>query len=291
MNLEKYMHIAIEEAKTSFREGNKGFGAVSVRNGEIIASSHDQEDTDHDPTSHAEMNVIKQASKVLGKKLSDCILISTHEPCPMCTYALIWSGITTIAYGCSIKEAISQNRRRIDLSCKEIFDRENANPVIYPGVLQHECSVLYRDDVWKEIKNLRNADDKMLETLCGDSVRRRLVWYNENMSNFDFLCDDLPESGYRLLLNRLQITPQEAPIIKKTDKEIVFHSKNFCPTLEACNILGLDTKHVCKRIYETSTDILLKQIDDRLTFSRNYSKLRPYAEYCEERISLSDKEW
>jgi tRNA(adenine34) deaminase len=287
MNLEKYMNIAIEEAKTSLQEGNNGFGAIIVQNGEIIASSHDKEDTDHDPTSHAEMNVIKEASKTLGKKLSDCILISTHEPCPMCTYAIIWSGITTIAYGCSIKETISQNRKRIDLSCKEIFDRESVNAVVYSGVLQPECFVLYRDDVRKEIEKLRNADDKILDALCDDSVSRRTNWYNENKSSFDFPCDDLLESGYMLLLKRLHITPQEAPIIRKTDKEIIFHSKNFCPTLEACKILGIDTRHVCKKINEISTDLLVKQIDNRLTFSRNYNKLRPYSEYCEEMISLS----
>jgi hypothetical protein len=90
-----------------------------------------------------------------------------------------------------------------------------------------------------------------------------------------------------LLLKRLHITPQEAPIIRKTDKEIIFHSKNFCPTLEACKILGIDTRHVCKKINEISTDLLVKQIDNRLTFSRNYNKLRPYSEYCEEMISLS----
>ena len=80
------------------------------------------ENTEHDPTSHAEINVIKEASKILGKRLSGCILISTHEPCPMCATAVVWAGITDIAYGYSIDKAISQKRKRINLPCREIFD-------------------------------------------------------------------------------------------------------------------------------------------------------------------------
>jgi hypothetical protein len=68
----------------------------------------------------------------------------------------------------------------------------------------------------------------------------------------------------------------------------MFHSMNFCPTLEACRILGLDTRHVCRKLNENATNILVKQIDTRLNFSRNYDKLRPYSEYCEEMINISE---
>lgn len=55
----------------------------------------------------------------------------------------------------------------------------------------------------------------MLNELCDDSASRRVRWYHENESRFDFSRDDLLEAGYRLLLIRLHITPQEAPIIKR----------------------------------------------------------------------------
>jgi len=67
------------------------------------------------------------------------------------------------------------------------------------------------------------------------------------MDSFDFISNDLLDSGYRLLLERFRISQDEAPVVHKTDKEIVFHSMNFCPTLEACCILCLDTRHVCKK--------------------------------------------
>jgi len=260
MELSKCMKLAIEEAKISLREGNNGFGAVIIRDGQIISSAHDKEDTENDPTSHAEINVIKEASQKLGKNLSGCILISTHEPCPMCTTAVVWSGISEIAYGYSIKEAIKQGRKRIELTCYEIFERANADIKIHENILSHECSILYRKDVRTEIKRLRNAEDKALDELNKDSINRRVGWFEENRKNFGFISNDLLNSGYHLLLTRFNIAEEEAPVVKKTNKEIVFHSKNFCPTLEACKILGLDTRTICKKLNENSTDVLIKQI-------------------------------
>jgi len=97
--LETFMVVAIEEAKISLQEGNCGFGAVIAQNGELIAKAHDTEKTGGDSTAHAEMIAIRCASAKLGRNLSGCILITTHEPCPMCATAIIWSGITEIAYG------------------------------------------------------------------------------------------------------------------------------------------------------------------------------------------------
>jgi tRNA(adenine34) deaminase len=286
MGLNQYMKIAIEEAKVSLREGNNGFGAVIIKDGKIISSAHDMEETDNDPTSHAEINAIKEAARKLGKNLAGCILISTHEPCPMCATAVVWSGISEIAFGYSIKEAMMQGRKRIELTCGEIFKRVDTNIKIHEGILNHECSILYRKDVRTEIKKLCNANDAILDELNADSIYRRVKWFQENHEKFGFINDDILNSGYRLLLTRFGITENEAPIIKRSDKKIVFHSRNFCPTLEACKILEIDTRKICKRINENSTDILIKQIDSQLSFSRNYEKLRPYTDYCEEMISI-----
>jgi tRNA(Arg) A34 adenosine deaminase TadA len=247
------------------------------------------ENTYNDPTSHAEINAIKEASRKLGKKLTGCILVSTHEPCPMCATAAVWSGISEIAYGYSIREAIRQGRDRIELTCYELFERASANIKIHENILSHECSALYRKDVRAEIEKLRNVNDKVFNELNADSINRRVKWFEENREKFEFVNNDILSSSYRLLLKRFNITEDEAPVIAKSDREIVFHSKNFCPTLEACKILKLDTRIICKKLNENSTDILIKQIDPRLEFSRNYKKLRPYTEYCEEMISIVEK--
>jgi len=289
MELNKYMELALAEAKLSLCEGNNGFGAVIVRDEQIIASAHDTEATDGDPTSHAELNAIRAASKKLGRKLSGCIMLSTHEPCPMCASAVVWSGISEIAYGYSIKEAIKQGRKRIGITCHEFFDRAGADIIIHENILNHKCSILYRKDVRIEIERLRNVNEQILCELNADSINRRVGWFNENHESFDFIDDDILATGYRLLLKRFNTTEEEVPIVERSDRKIVFHSGNFCPTLEACKILGLDTRAICKKLNESSTDTLIKLIDPQLRFSRNYEKLRPYTEYCEEMISIEER--
>jgi hypothetical protein len=140
--------------------------------------------------------------------------------------------------------------------------------------------------VQKEIERLRLADKAALCILNEDAVQRRTAWFEENKHRFDFISNDLLDSAYRLLLARFDIAADQAPIAFKNDQKIIFHSQNFCPTLEACKILGLDTRFVCRHLNEDATNRLVQQIDPRLRFSRNYEKLRPYVAYCEEMICL-----
>lgn len=142
-NYEKFMRVAIEEARKSLREGNKGFGAVLVKNGKIFARAHDEEITKSDPTSHAEINVIRKFAKRFGKNLRGFSLVSTHEPCPMCTTAAIWADVSEIVYGVSIRKAEKLGGRRIRLSCKEILKRVpwKIKTKIKGGVLEKECSI------------------------------------------------------------------------------------------------------------------------------------------------------
>lgn len=108
--------------------------------------------------------------------------------------------------------------------------------------------------------------------------------YKKNQTQLGISNRDLVLSGYELLLKKLEIEPEEAPIVMKTKNKVVFHSKNFCPTLEACRILDLDTRMICKEVNEKPTDALVKQLSSRLEFARNYEKLRPYCDYCEEMV-------
>jgi tRNA(adenine34) deaminase len=89
-----------------------------------------------------------------------------------------------------------------------------------------------------------------------------------------------------VFLQKLNLSPEDAPIASRNPTRLVIRSQNFCPTLEACKILGLDTRRICARLTERPMDALLKQVDPHLTFSRNYDCIRPQAEYCEEVIRL-----
>lgn len=288
MYYDEFMNIALEEAKLSLKEGNNGFGAVIIKGNSVLVSIHDKEETESDPTSHAELNAIRIASQKYGRNLEDCVLISTHEPCPMCATAIVWSGIKTVVYGYSIAEAIAEGRKRINLTCKELFEKANANIIVQEGVMHDQCSLLYRKDVRDEIKKLRGAKKEDLESLQNHLFCKRIEWYKKNQAQLGLNNQDLVLNGYELLLKKLEINPEEAPIVMKTKNKVVFHSKNFCPTLEACKILGLDTRMICKNVNEKPTDALVKQLNNKLEFARNYEKLRPYCDYCEEMVLLKE---
>ena len=105
--MDKYMHAAYIEALKNIDGSDGGpFGAVIVKDGEIIAAAHNQVLATNDPTMHAEIAAIRQATKKLGRFiLKDCTIYTTCEPCPMCLGAIIWAGITKVYFGANRKDA------------------------------------------------------------------------------------------------------------------------------------------------------------------------------------------
>ncbi len=102
------MQQAIEKAKKTMNENKGGpFGALIIdKEGNILSVASNSVLGDHDPTAHAEINAIRQASKKLGTHdLSDCVLYTTAYPCPMCLGAIIWSNIKKVVYGCRPQDA------------------------------------------------------------------------------------------------------------------------------------------------------------------------------------------
>lgn len=84
------MQRAIQLAKESFASGDYAIAAIIILNSKILVEATTTITRDQDPTSHAEINAIRQAAKLLkSKKLSSCYLYTTYEPCPMCTSAAI----------------------------------------------------------------------------------------------------------------------------------------------------------------------------------------------------------
>lgn len=95
-----FMSLAIELAAENAGSVTGGpFGAVIVKDGEIVAAQSNKVTVDIDPTAHAEVNAIREACKVLGTfDLSGCVLYSSCEPCPMCLSAAYWAHIDKIYY-------------------------------------------------------------------------------------------------------------------------------------------------------------------------------------------------
>ena len=96
------MGLALAEARQAAEEGEVPIGAVLVQAGEVIARAHNRRENDNDATAHAEMLVIRDACRKLGRwRLSGTTLYVTIEPCPMCAGALVMSRVDRLVYGSS----------------------------------------------------------------------------------------------------------------------------------------------------------------------------------------------
>ncbi len=104
--MNKFMEIAIEEARNGINEGHGGpFGCVIVKNGKIIGKGHNEVVKNTDPTCHGEIMAIRNACKNIGSfDLSGCELYTTAEPCPMCRGAILWANIRKVYFGCNISD-------------------------------------------------------------------------------------------------------------------------------------------------------------------------------------------
>ena len=99
MSENKFMRMAIELSKESVARGGGPFGAVIVRNGEVVATGSNSVTILNDPTAHAEVSAIRAACAAVGNfNLKGCEIYSSCEPCPMCLSAIYWAGIEKIYY-------------------------------------------------------------------------------------------------------------------------------------------------------------------------------------------------
>jgi tRNA(Arg) A34 adenosine deaminase TadA len=98
---EHFMDIALELSRKSAAQGNRPLGSLLVdAGGKILAQGGNTVYTDHDPTGHGEMNVIREAcGKLKRTELSGTTLYTTMEPCPMCCWAIIESRIDRVVLG------------------------------------------------------------------------------------------------------------------------------------------------------------------------------------------------
>ena len=139
---ERWMREAIAQAKYAESLGEVPIGAVVVRDGVIVGAGYNLRERDRDPTAHAEMIAIRQASEHLQAwRLLGCTLYVTLEPCPMCAGAILQSRIERVVYGTTDPKAGCVGTL-MDLLQDSRFN--HASPWT-SGVLQAECSALLTD--------------------------------------------------------------------------------------------------------------------------------------------------
>ncbi len=116
---ENFMSLAVKLSMENIEKGGGPFGAVIVKNGEIIAEATNTVTIDNDPTAHAEINVIKKACKKLNTfNLKNCELYTSCEPCPMCMGAIFWSRLDKVYYANTKNDA-----KNIDFDDSFIYEQ------------------------------------------------------------------------------------------------------------------------------------------------------------------------
>ena len=139
---ERYMRLAVNEARAALDHGDVPVGAVIVRDGVVIARAHNQRELLQDPTAHAEIIALTQASSAVGTwRLTACTLYVTLEPCVMCAGAVVLARVARLVYGADDPKAGA---------CASLYRipedaRLNHHPQVMAGVLADECAEVLRD--------------------------------------------------------------------------------------------------------------------------------------------------
>jgi tRNA(adenine34) deaminase len=133
---QRYMRMAIDQAYIAEENGDVPIGAIIVHENRVIARAHNQRQLLNDPTAHAEMIALTQASEAVGNwRLHGCTIYVTLEPCPMCAGALVLARVDRLVFGTDDPKAGA---------CGSLYNivqdgRLNHRLEIVSGVLQEDC--------------------------------------------------------------------------------------------------------------------------------------------------------
>lgn len=139
---EALMRLAIAEARRALDHDDVPVGAIVLRDGEVIASRHNERELTGDPTAHAEVLALRDAATRVGHwRLDDCTLVVTLEPCAMCAGAIVNGRVGSLIYGASDPKAGAAGSV-FDLVDSDLLNHRTPR---ITGVLGDECSRLLTD--------------------------------------------------------------------------------------------------------------------------------------------------
>ena len=156
--MNKYMEVAKELSDKNLITNDGGpFGACIVKDGEIIGKGSNKVLSSNDPTAHAEIIAIREASKNINSyDLSGCELYTTCYPCPMCLSAIIWANIKTVYYGNTKEDAnnIGFKDEYIYNYIKNIDNESNSSVL--------ELKSIDREETIKTFNSFKEKNDKII---------------------------------------------------------------------------------------------------------------------------------
>jgi tRNA(adenine34) deaminase len=137
----QFMRLALAQAQLAQQAGEVPVGAVLVKDGQVIASAHNRNISEFDPSAHAEIACLRQAGLALkNHRLADCSLFVTIEPCAMCAGALIHARIDRLVYGAIDSKAGAVGSIMQVLAHPAL----NHKVTVTSGVLADDCSALMK---------------------------------------------------------------------------------------------------------------------------------------------------
>lgn len=144
MDYEKYMRIALQEAREAELDGEVPIGAVVVCGDKVIAKAHNRTEHLHDVTAHAEIMAITSAEDYMNAKyLTDCTLFVTVEPCVMCAGAIAWAQLAEVVYGAN------DEKRGFSKYSSQILHPKTK---LTKGILAEDCEKIMKDFFAKKRK-------------------------------------------------------------------------------------------------------------------------------------------
>ena len=150
---EKFVAMAIEEARKGLRLGEQPFGSVIVRDGEVVGRAYNIVNSSGDPTTHAETSAVRDAAANLkGSDWKGCTLYTSCDPCPMCAGATMFSGIERLVVGArSAKLAELRGESPRTYSAESLAEQMHMKLEVIRGVLQDEAEKVLGEYDWSQI--------------------------------------------------------------------------------------------------------------------------------------------
>jgi guanine deaminase len=139
-----FMRVAIAKTEEGIAAGQSPFGAIIVKDGQVVAVSHNTVWKTTDPTAHAEVNCIRSAASALATiDLKGCTMYSTCEPCPMCVSAIHWAKIDRVVFGATIDDATAAGFSELHIDAAKVAELGKSPLKVEGGLLREECAALF----------------------------------------------------------------------------------------------------------------------------------------------------
>ena len=148
MEPEALMRLAIEKTREGIADGQSPFGCAIALGDQLLAVEHNRVLATTDITAHAEITALRSACRAAGDiHLTNAVVATTCEPCPMCMAALHWARVGTVYYGATIADAARGGFNELHIAASDLVRLGGSNVHVISGMLTEECAGLF--DEWK----------------------------------------------------------------------------------------------------------------------------------------------